>query len=626
MDNKRSLLRPLYLFLGEFSKDAKSIIRDGRSLVLLCIVPILILLTLSLVFGRPLNEKPALAYIGICDLDNSVESIEFAGFFRNVSHVFEYSFGCPDSLVEDVRIGKHTAGIVINKGFSSSLAHGRQAIISVYLDNSNVQVASSAETIIRAVIAQTGEEIGVRFVSTVFGDLLKASGRLDEIIAKIDNATINAKDIDAELSQSKARLESIDTDSFIRTISEANQSISHADAELANASMQLDSIQSRFVEYDQILNSTKSDLATAKEGLTTTHNTILATQAVFGCIQNPLNVPCPSLAPIESQVNAQLIVINTRYSQIEMAQNELAKTNATISEFISKINSSRAGVGIAQSRIDYLFNLADVLATTKGQTLETLSSSQRTIANVVEESQTIRALAIQSKESIRMITERDPRASVVPLSIEPHRFFEGRSYFYVLLPGLVQVITLFIALFITSTRIVREKQNGTLTRLFVSHLSKLEYVLVKVMSFSIIMLLPFILLLVTSASIEPALLDSSSIFFLLVVGALSVITYSALGIIIGWIMDSESSAFLVSLVIGMPLLFLSGMFFPYEFMPPFIGLIGQALPLSVAVQASAKVVLYNLIDPAFAAGVFAYSCILSLLAILCVKFWRVHLA
>jgi ABC-type multidrug transport system permease subunit len=90
--------------------------------------------------------------------------------------------------------------------------------------------------------------------------------------------------------------------------------------------------------------------------------------------------------------------------------------------------------------------------------------------------------------------------------------------------------------------------------------------------------------------------------------------FNALGVVIAAFSESEATAFLASLVIGLPLLFLSGILFPFEFMPAPIVILGQATPLTPAIIAMQSAILYA--TPNF--GVFGtlliYDIVLAVLA------------
>jgi ABC-2 type transport system permease protein len=78
---------------------------------------------------------------------------------------------------------------------------------------------------------------------------------------------------------------------------------------------------------------------------------------------------------------------------------------------------------------------------------------------------------------------------------------------------------------------------------------------------------------------------------------LIILVYSAAFIGIGMALatysESENTAMLSSLVLGIPMLFLSGIFFPFETMPELMVRLGNALPITMGIRAFDSVLIYN---------------------------------
>jgi len=66
-----------------------------------------------------------------------------------------------------------------------------------------------------------------------------------------------------------------------------------------------------------------------------------------------------------------------------------------------------------------------------------------------------------------------------------------------------------------------------------------------------------------------------------------------IGLLIGLISDSEGVAVLISLIITLPLLFLSGMFYPLELMPKIVQWISQLIPLGLETSMLKQALLFG---------------------------------
>ena len=128
-----------------------------------------------------------------------------------------------------------------------------------------------------------------------------------------------------------------------------------------------------------------------------------------------------------------------------------------------------------------------------------------------------------------------------------------------------------------------------------SQVNPFEYCAKKVISYTVV-LLPQVILLIAIASFMYgafSIFDLETTLFVLQTLVLLLLSFISIGVVIAIYSESEATAFLASLVVGLPLLFLSGILFPFEFMPSSIALIGQAFPLTQAVLSMQSVILYK---------------------------------
>jgi len=180
---------------------------------------------------------------------------------------------------------------------------------------------------------------------------------------------------------------------------------------------------------------------------------------------------------------------------------------------------------------------------------------------------------------------------------------------------------MFISLFLASTSLVKEKYGGTLARVYVSQVNRFKYAAVKVLSYSIVLMPEAVLLTLIASVFYNAfpVSDLNAWFYVTQALALLVLAFVSAGVLIAIYAESEATAFLASLVIGLPLLFLSGLLFPFEFMPPVISFFGTLSPLTQAILSMQATLLYN--SPQFASSwaLLLYSAVLTALAGLSLK-------
>lgn len=151
------------------------------------------------------------------------------------------------------------------------------------------------------------------------------------------------------------------------------------------------------------------------------------------------------------------------------------------------------------------------------------------------------------------------------------------------LPGIIGVLIMQIALILTSTAVVRERENNTLEQIIVSPISRIEFVIGKIVPYVIIAFLDFYLILGMGWSLFSIPLPSSQ-FLLLLLAIVYVIGLIALGLAISTVSQTQQQAIFLSIFILIPSILLSGFIFPLEAMPIYIRPVAYMLPFTYFVE------------------------------------------
>lgn len=161
----------------------------------------------------------------------------------------------------------------------------------------------------------------------------------------------------------------------------------------------------------------------------------------------------------------------------------------------------------------------------------------------------------------------EPRTIPPPLELHERAWFNpdlsSRDYN---VPAVIGAILMLVALLLTSLAIVREREIGTLEQLRVSPLSAGELIAGKLIPFGIIGLLDMMLVTVVAVlwfriplAGNPLLLLAASVLYLLAT--------LGIGLLISTLAATQQEAFMVSFLVYMPAILLSGFMFPISSMP-----------------------------------------------------------
>ena len=157
-------------------------------------------------------------------------------------------------------------------------------------------------------------------------------------------------------------------------------------------------------------------------------------------------------------------------------------------------------------------------------------------------------------------------------------------------PGVVGVILLLICCMMTSIAIVRERESGTMEILLASPLPPLVIVLAKLVPYFIISLIDMTSILSISYFLLHIPMNGSLILYA-AVSVLYIFTALMLGLLVSTLVKTQLAAMLISLLLIIPALYLSGMVFAIESMPVPAQIISNIVPARWFISASRKVMI-----------------------------------
>ncbi|MCX6768750.1 MAG: ABC transporter permease [Candidatus Micrarchaeota archaeon] len=604
--------------LAEVEKDGKTFLRERRTLILLVAAPLIVLLVLAGVFGKATTEKALPTSIGLCDLDQSEASALFVESVSSHSNIMDYSDeeNCGNFVHSQVSQGKLSAAIIIPKGFQEGIADGVSQNMTVFLDNSRVQISPSVEAFLKAAAQGTGQEIGSGFILSVWARLDNASAQLDSILVDVNASRTKALEIQASISETYSSLSSLDFTTLTTQLDAANSTLDGSVLQLQAAQSNLTVMQYKMESYDEELTQTEYDLLRMRAVLENASGSISNASASIDC-SNPIFIPyCISLASMNASVSSAISDVDLRISKINATRAELRGINSTMDEFRANIATSLSETEDVRARISTMYAFVSSLEESREESLSTMREINSSAAQLVSKSDDLEVLILSSKAQIREITSRDAISVIAPILFSSENIFSSRTFFDFLLPSLIPLILMFVSLFLASTSLVREKNSLTLERVYVAQVPLWEYAFTKIASYTIVLSPEVLLLLLTASLVYGAfpLTDTPLFIFLSAALLLLLFAFNALGIVIAAFSESEATAFLASLVIGLPLLFMSGILFPFEFMPAPIVLLGQATPLTPAIIAMQSGILYATPDFSIFITLIIYDIVLAVLA------------
>jgi ABC-2 type transport system permease protein len=201
------------------------------------------------------------------------------------------------------------------------------------------------------------------------------------------------------------------------------------------------------------------------------------------------------------------------------------------------------------------------------------------------------AVNVGNAIALRESLERALGDKPLPVEPRPRVLFnpDTRSANF-FIPGLMVVMCQIMAIMLTATSIVREKENGTIEQLFMTPVKAGELMLGKVVPYLVMTFLEFctIALLMRTIFLVPI---NGSFVTLLALALPFVLAMLGLGLLISTRANTRDAAMQMTMGTLLPAIFLSGYVFPVDSMPRIFWYLSQLIPTTWLIDAARGVIL-----------------------------------
>lgn len=162
---------------------------------------------------------------------------------------------------------------------------------------------------------------------------------------------------------------------------------------------------------------------------------------------------------------------------------------------------------------------------------------------------------------------------------------------YNFVPAIMGTLLMLVCAMMTSISIVREKERGTMEVLLVSPVRPILIIIAKVIPYLVLAFIILIVILLMANSLLGVPLQGS-VFWIFVISTVYILLALSLGLLVSNIAKTQLVALLLSaMVLLMPIVMLSGMFFPIESMPKVLQYVSAIIPTRYYTSAMRKLMI-----------------------------------
>jgi ABC-2 type transport system permease protein len=189
------------------------------------------------------------------------------------------------------------------------------------------------------------------------------------------------------------------------------------------------------------------------------------------------------------------------------------------------------------------------------------------------------------------VSLQEAPAVLMPYSVQVRGIVPGTpNYFEFVAPGIMAMVVMMSLMTGLPHAISYEKDMGTLDGMLVAPTSRWAIILGKVLAQSTRGMIQGFIILLLAVVLFGVVIHGSILLVVLLI-LLTVFSFVGLGILITSLADKEETATMVMMTLMFPMMFLSGVMFPIQQMPPFMQTLAGFLPLTYAATAMRKVMV-----------------------------------
>ncbi len=394
--------------------------------------------------------------------------------------------------------------------------------LQFYVDQSRANFVYAVIDTVSSKIALTSTQLSYQMTNDLINVIDSTKKSNNEELLRVIKLKSSVNDISGKLDTVSSKLGSLD--------------LSTSSVNLGSVTTQSDTLRTDITS----LKTKGSDVVTAGQAVVTAMNGNTA-----GNGSNIMSSFNSNLVTMQTAINTQA---NTTTADLDTLMNKINSLSDDVDKMNQKLNTAKTATSDSSTAI-----------TQNIQTLAEVKTNLDELKSLIETANSqINALKVTSAESI---------VNPIKTTIKP--ITSKTSNLNFIFPYFIILIIVFIGIMLSSNIIIMEKTSKAYFRNFTTPTKDLTFVMsVFLTSFFVVILQIIFILALAYYFLNTSIFSNLALTALLIVGAISLFTL--IGMLIGYMFNSQDAVTMASISIGSVFLFLSNLILPLETMAPYI--------------------------------------------------------
>lgn len=552
-----------------------NVIRTQKiSLVLVLLYPLLVVFSIGIAYsdidifaGTGFERVDVIYFIPEHSTKfNPQELIDkMSGFGEVVMHK-AYS---EEAVKQGIRKGTARVGLVVHEPLTPT----SRIEMDLHYDNSRVFASEALSFYVSSMIRYVALTKSVAILQEIMSDLDSIQSKLETEMTKIDSFISKLESSGYKLEELRYKVNSInlsqlqsELDTFDYYYYESKQEITNTKNDIYEAQSKLNNYRFKVENSRNELIYYKTEMVSIRDQLTNLR--LSSTEPLYSqilLIENQLTQKINDVQNIINELDQVLYDIDSTNSKLSEMDSKLSIANQRLDQAKYSVENFRQTIFYLDSTIKEVSTLLDDAILQRQQVLNDFRNTRTSMTSLVS---TLKELSLYSPEYIAN-----------PIKIYPYKMYNV-SNLGVITPMSISIVLLLTCMLLASVSIILDRNQGVTLRAILSPTPPVIWFSGKILGQLAFAFTEALIILVIALAIFQVPVNGSFIELFLVFFIAS-FSFISIGIFITNFTNTQSTAILASLLVMVPLLFLSGIVFPIDFMPSFMQGLCNILPLTV---------------------------------------------
>lgn len=531
-------------------KNIKMLVRAKSSALIIVLGPLLIILLAGLAFDN--SDLYSVKIGAFSESYNDVSNSFIEKLSQKQFKVVRY----PDTATctKGIELGEVHTCIVFSPDFE--IASNNSNKITFFVDYSKINLVWTILNVMTARLSEKSMELSKNLTTILVNALEFSSKEISGKKSSLVQLTTSNDEMGRRVTDVSVRLEEVNlgfdmNEVGVNDLESSKNKVKHW-------------VDNSLSIGKQSLQKAKSYIDTAGESLPSSSLSDAAKQNLLASLQESV----ADIADLEDKLKTTENLVSTENAEFEEA----------VDKIVGKLTQTKAQLDSAVQERDSMLDEIAMIRDQLDASLKNLLNVQKTFNNI--------------ENVIRAVEVKDPEALAQPIVTEIKPITSGKTYLNYVSPTLIVLVLLFTALLLAPTMIMLEKTSSAYFRNYMMPVKDIIFILATFFSCYFLMFVQLIIILAIAA-----IFFSSQIFtgfhYTILVLIVLITAFTFLGMIIGYLFNSEETAALAGISAGSVLLFLSDVIIPIESMPPPLLSIAEYNPFLIGSDLLRSTMIYN---------------------------------